>query len=702
MVTDNAAPPARDTEKMIRQLSLVAVLMSQRGRGLDPRTIFDSVEGYNDGGEDQNFDSFTRRFYSDREELARIGINIVARHDEYGEGDIYSLPPENYFLPAVEFSPDELAALNSCLCALDGQFAYSRLVRLALQSLALGTGNALEDPVNDCFSINLMSSSFDDEVAAHQRVIESARSRRKTIRFDYGALSHDGVEQRLVDPYAMMLTRGEWYLVGFSHERGAIRIFKLRRIQGHIGYASKNEHNFEIPEDFRVQEYLSLEPWQLGPIRGEARIEFSPRRGWWAGNVLAGCGDLEMKADGGATFSTPYSNAAPLCSLVLGMHGDARITGPAEVRQEMSAILQMIINEHAGEPAALAPPIPKPAPRPRSKSPRDAEDAPQVAPERFSQMAKTIAYLMDRLGDGESVSLPADEVRRDLGFRDKRELEQAMDLLRLVSTGPGGYLVEGYVKGDRVEVCGWPEGDTLRKPAHLSPLEARALLLAIDLVGNLILGDSFQSLAAAREKILAAAGGLDETQAIAVGETEKEDYNICRVINAGLTGHRLVRIEYLKHGAADTEERLIEPYLVRHAKGQWYLVAWCRQRDAMRTFRFEMIKSAQLMEDAFEPRDPATLDLERYLLDPRYPSGRAAPQAAILRFKPDLSRWLREKHSDISELQDGSLIVRIPWFGEDWLVDEVLSYGGAAALVSPATLRQQVADTAAQLAEAYK
>lgn len=702
MATDNTAPPARDTEKMIRQLSLVAFLMSRRGRGVVPQTIHTSVEGYSDGGEHQNFDSFTRRFYADREELARLGIRIVAQRDEYGEGELYSLPPENYFLPAVEFSREELTALNSCLCVLDGQFAYSRLVRLALQGLALGSGNALDDPVNDCFSINLLSSSFDDDVAAHQKVIENARARRKTILFDYYALSRDAAEPRQVDPYAMILTRGEWYLVGFSHERRAIRIFKLRRIQGRIHMASKNDHNFEMPDDFKVQDYLSLEPWQLGPIKGEARIEFSPRRGWWAGNILAGCGNLGLRADGAATFSTAFSNAAPLCALVLGMHGDAHLTGPAEVRHQMRGMLEAIKAEHTGEPPVLAPPLLETSPRRQPRAPQDGGDPPQVAPERFSQMAKTIAYLLDRLGDEETVSLPVDEVCRDLGFKDRKALAQAMDLLRLVSTGPGGYLVEGYVKGDRVEVCGWPEGDTLRKPAHLSPLEARALLLAIDLVGNLILGDSFKSLAAARQKILAAAGGLDEAQIIAVGETEKEDYSICRVINTGLTEQRLVQIEYLTHGAAGPETRCVEPYLVRHAKGQWYLVAWCRQRDAMRTFRFQMIKSARLLDEKFEPRDPATLDLERYTLDPRYPSGQAAPQAAILRFKPDSSRWLREKQSDITELADGSLIMHIPWFGDGWLVDEVLSYGGAATLISPVRLRQQLATTAAHLAEAYK
>ena len=37
------------------------------------------------------------------------------------------------------------------------------------------------------------------------------------------------------------LRGGQFYLIGQSHERDAVRVFRLSRIQGKVGYASKAE-----------------------------------------------------------------------------------------------------------------------------------------------------------------------------------------------------------------------------------------------------------------------------------------------------------------------------------------------------------------------------------------------------------------------------------------------------------------------------
>src|ERR671930_45421 len=87
---------AKDTEKLIRQLSLISYLMAQ-GR---PTSALESMQGY--------------------------------------ESELYSLPPENYYLPEIRFSDDELGALQTALHLLDGEFAYAEPLRLALQQVYWG------------------------------------------------------------------------------------------------------------------------------------------------------------------------------------------------------------------------------------------------------------------------------------------------------------------------------------------------------------------------------------------------------------------------------------------------------------------------------------------------------------------------------------------------------------------------------------
>ncbi|MHB9053933.1 MAG: WYL domain-containing protein [Thermoleophilia bacterium] len=686
----------RDKDKLIRQLSLVTYLMAKQGRPVRAEDIRRCVEGYDDGSRSE--ETFARRFYADRDDLGHMGIQIESGTDEFGEGSTYRLPPENFFLPAVPFSREEIAALHTCLYLLEGQFAYSRLLRLALQSLALGTGNPLDDPVTSLVSVDMPSAGFDADTAKKLQKLDEAVADRKTIRFEYHSFGTDQTEERLVDPYAMMYTHGDWYMVGFAHERDGMRMFKLRRIRGRIRYLDKKEHNFKVPEDFHPAAFLNLESWQLGRLRGTAEITFSPRWAWWAGNNLRRSGELELKADGSATFTTGYADGGRICSLVLGRSAGAELEGPPELRRLMSETLQRIARLHQG-PAPVIPAPMEQTPRRKPDSPQASAPQPQVEPDRFPQLATTVTYLVNRLGDEESVSLKVADVCRDLGFTPS-DLEQAMATLFLVSAGgEGGYLVSGTICGDDLRVEGYPQGELLKKPLRLTPREARAMLLAIDLVGGQILAGQNQSLETARARIIEAAGGLDDLDTITIGDTEKEDREICGAINRGLTEHRLVEIEYLSRSDNRVEARIIEPYLVNGTKGEWYLVAWCRKREGIRTFRFEMVKSARLLGDTFAPRE---IDLDPYRQDPRFPSGKAAPGRASVVFSPAVARWVHENHPESQPLEGGSLLSEIPWFDEEWIVDEVLGYRGEAIVIEPEELRLRIADTADALAARYR
>ena len=60
---------SHDTDKLIRQLSLVAFLMAER-RPLTARDVKSNVEGYSEMSDE----AFARRFYSDRAELIALGL----------------------------------------------------------------------------------------------------------------------------------------------------------------------------------------------------------------------------------------------------------------------------------------------------------------------------------------------------------------------------------------------------------------------------------------------------------------------------------------------------------------------------------------------------------------------------------------------------------------------------------------------------
>ena len=76
---------SHDTDKLIRQLSLVAFLMAEL-RPLTARDVKSNVEGYSEMSDE----AFARRFYSDRAELVALGVpaarctdpRIVSEHPQ--------------------------------------------------------------------------------------------------------------------------------------------------------------------------------------------------------------------------------------------------------------------------------------------------------------------------------------------------------------------------------------------------------------------------------------------------------------------------------------------------------------------------------------------------------------------------------------------------------------------------------------------
>ena len=257
---------AKDTEKLIRQLSLISYLMAER-RPVTATEIRRDVEGYSDMTED----AFARRFYADRAELDSLGIHLTVDKpaDGFSEQENYSLAPEAFHLPAIEFTDAELAALQTALTLLDGEFAYAEPLRLALQQITWGRPSPLGSPTSAAIGLGITASAGGAELSQRLAKIDTAIYRRKRIEFEYYTMQTGETAPRKVDPYHLLFEGGQFYLVGHSHEREAIRVFRLSRIRGKVAYATKAEHDFQRPADFDPREYAN-------------RIAVAARRRRWA------------------------------------------------------------------------------------------------------------------------------------------------------------------------------------------------------------------------------------------------------------------------------------------------------------------------------------------------------------------------------------------------------------------------------------
>src|ERR1700685_1618874 len=133
-------------------------------------------------------------------------------------------------------------------------------------------------------------------------------------------MERDEIGPRTVDPYHLLFRGGQFYLLGYAHEREALRVFRLSRIRGKVAYATKAEHDFRRPADFDPRAYARLAAWQFGDIVGSAEIRIAERIAWLLERRFGGYGEIrEIPGSGDRLFVTDYSNERQLISWVLGL-----------------------------------------------------------------------------------------------------------------------------------------------------------------------------------------------------------------------------------------------------------------------------------------------------------------------------------------------------------------------------------------------
>jgi proteasome accessory factor BC len=713
---------AKDTEKLIRQLSLISYLMAER-RPVTAVEIRRDVEGYSG----MNEDAFARRFYADRSELESLRIQLTVERpaDGAAEQENYSLRPENFHLPPIAFTDKELAALQTALSLLDGEFAYAEPLRLALQQITWGRPSPLQAPEQRSVALGITASAGGHDLSARLAKVETAIFRNKTIVFDYYTMERDEVGSRRVDPYHLLFQGGQFYLLGHAHERKAIRVFRLSRIRGKVSYATKAEHDFHRPADFDPRGYASRADWQLGEERGIAEMLISERIAWQIERHFGRYGeirDAESHLDGaphpGASveegdkvFLTSYSSPRGIVSWVLGLGVYARLLGPDELTSEFQQRLELLEERHGeGTPSkprrrashAASAEASRSAPA-RARSGRrgsgtaDGDGAGRseaaIRPERFARLVTLASILIKAGRAGERVSIH--DVCESLQLSEE-ELREDINVLNVVNFGGGSYVLYAEIKEEEgeIEVDPEPYSDNFDRPARLLPVEAKALVAAIDLIGEHIPEGSLTS---ARTKIVAALGEDPMEQGLQVAPTAGDDSDVARLVSKAIVARRMIELEYYKENEDEISSRKVEPYALTNGREGWYVASFDPEREGMRHFRLDRIKSATVTGEKFEPRpevDPAA-EVDGWLRTGEVEASRSAR----VWVSPDRARWAREARRVVDEWSNGAVVVELSFAGVDWLVREILKEAGDAAVLEPEDAREAVRAAVARLRE---
>ncbi|PQZ58101.1 MULTISPECIES: YafY family protein [unclassified Microbacterium] len=137
-------------------------------------------------------------------------------------------------------------------------------------------------------------------------------------------------------------------------------------------------------------------------------------------------------------------------------------------------------------------------------------------------------------------------------------------------------------------------------PVSLSPAQAVALMAAVSAAPDAPYADLA---AAGVRKILDVLDPRTRARAdeladrVWVEALPSASRAIRSALEEGMAEQRVVRIRYTS-GDGTTTTRDVEPVLFAATNGQWYLVGWCRLRDAMRWFTVSRVERAHVTKTA--------------------------------------------------------------------------------------------------------
>lgn len=169
---------------------------------------------------------------------------------------------------------------------------------------------------------------------------------------------------------------------------------------------------------------------------------------------------------------------------------------------------------------------------------------------------------------------------------------------------------------------------------------------------------------------------------------------------AGAIERRLeVAVEYRDLASGAVRRRALEPRLVFHQAGHWYLAAWDVEKRAEHLYRLDRIVSVEVGTRCFgEHRGPP---VERYRTRHLYFQSGGEREVKV-RFRGDAATGALEQWAPRAATSpDGSVAVTARVTPGNYLVGWVLGYGGQAEIESPPEARALLAERVKALARLY-
>ena len=188
--------------------------------------------------------------------------------------------------------------------------------------------------------------------------------------------------------------------------------------------------------------------------------------------------------------------------------------------------------------------------------------------------------------------------------------------------------------------------------------------------------------------------------------TRRDYITVLEIFTRAWADRRVVKFLYWATGRDEPEERTVAPYVLEVSRFEpaSYVIGYDPLRQAMRTFKLERVQRAEMLDETYEI--PADYDPYTMLADSWGIMDESRTDEIALRFSATVARRVKESmwhHSQIVvDLPDGGCDLTLRVSGIREIRSWILSWGSEVEVVSPASLRAEIAAHARRTVTLYE
>jgi predicted DNA-binding transcriptional regulator YafY len=196
---------------------------------------------------------------------------------------------------------------------------------------------------------------------------------------------------------------------------------------------------------------------------------------------------------------------------------------------------------------------------------------------------------------------------------------------------------------------------------------------------------------------------LDQVLQVEIEPFPQIDLAVFQELLLAIRNHESIIIKYFSGQKAVVVDKPCDPYFLLNFKDNWYLVAFCHEKQAFRDFLCSRVLAVEHTNVTFLP-DP-DFSLDQHKKDSQLFASEAPSIEIVAEFDKYAAHWIRLKKVHASqkvlERSDGSLEVSFQVSSLENIMRWILSFGEHARILAPLELQERVRRTIGRMNYLY-